>query len=186
MAEPYYYLKKYFPNKVLYICENGCRERYSGEDPTGQSKAEWIAQMDKELQSFFPKVRALLFFSKDKVHDYRINSSGSSLNAVENNIWNDDYYFRKTSIGFPAKKEMAGVTIFPNPASDRLNIELAEKITHPFTFEFYSMDGKLIRSLEFKGSLTFDLSGFPEGFYSYIIRDDKQVLILKGKAGIIR
>lgn len=97
LAEPYYYLTKYFPKKPMFICESGCRERYSSEDPSSQSKAQWIEEMDKEVQSNFSKVRALIFFGLKKAHDYRLESSIESLNSIETNIWNDDYYFETPS-----------------------------------------------------------------------------------------
>ncbi|MBA3971811.1 MAG: T9SS type A sorting domain-containing protein, partial [Bacteroidetes bacterium] len=97
MAEPYYYLRKYFPHKPLFICENGCRERYSSENSSSQTKAQWLANMDKELQTNFKNVNALIFFNISKSQDYRINSSSPTLNAVQTNIWNDPYYFKSGS-----------------------------------------------------------------------------------------
>jgi hypothetical protein len=99
-AESYYYLAKYTPNKPLFICELGCRERYSGEPTTSQSKAAWVAKLDKELQSTFHKTRALIFFSNYKVYDWRINSSSAALSSMNTNIWSDDYYFLSGTAGF--------------------------------------------------------------------------------------
>jgi hypothetical protein len=93
IAEPYYYLRNYFPSKPMFICENGCRERYSSEDPTSQTKAQWISVMDKELQTNFKEIKALIFFDISKSQDYRLNSSAAALNSVQTNIWNDPYYF---------------------------------------------------------------------------------------------
>jgi hypothetical protein len=93
-AESYYYLVKYFPSKPLFICEEGCRERYSSESASSQTKAQWIPKMDKELQSNFHKTRALISFSAYNVYDWRINSSTSAQNSYRDNIWYDGYYFK--------------------------------------------------------------------------------------------
>jgi hypothetical protein len=93
-SESYYYITKYFPEKPIFICEFGCRERHANEPPASQSKAEWIAYMDKELQSNFHLVRALISFSENKTSDWRINSSAKALNSYNSNIWNDEYYFK--------------------------------------------------------------------------------------------
>jgi hypothetical protein len=96
-TESYYYLTKYFPTKPLYICEVGCRERFSSEDPSSESKGAWYARMDKELQSEFRKVRALIFFNSAPDQNWFINSSASALQSLTDNIWNDNYYFKTTS-----------------------------------------------------------------------------------------
>ncbi|MES2284143.1 MAG: Ig-like domain-containing protein [Bacteroidota bacterium] len=95
--ETYYYLSKYFPQKPLFICELGCRERYSNENTSSETKAAWLARMDKELQSNFRKVRALVFFSSFVVYDWRVNSSSATINSIASNIWNDDYYFKPSA-----------------------------------------------------------------------------------------
>lgn len=92
-AESYYYLRKYIPQKPLLICEVGCRERYSSENPGSQTKGAWWGVMDKELQSNFKHVRGLVFFSGQVSQNWKINSSQGSLNSIETNIWNDPYYF---------------------------------------------------------------------------------------------
>jgi beta-mannanase len=92
-AESYYYLNKYFPSKPIFIGELGCREREASEEPASQTKAQWIAQMDKELQSNFKNIRALVFFSQIVTWDWRVNSTQATIDAISNNIWNDNYYF---------------------------------------------------------------------------------------------
>lgn len=94
-TESYYYLSKYFPNKPLYICEVGCRERKPEENPASESKGAWYARMDKELQSNFRKARALIFFNANPDQVWVVNSSASALQSLTDNIWWDDYYFRK-------------------------------------------------------------------------------------------
>ena len=92
-TESYYYLTKYFPQKPLFMCELGCRERYPSENTASESKGAWYARMDKELQSDFHKMRALIFFNGNSEQNWFINSSASALQSLTDNIWNDNYYF---------------------------------------------------------------------------------------------
>ncbi|HEY6162309.1 MAG TPA: Ig-like domain-containing protein [Bacteroidia bacterium] len=92
-TESYYYLSKYFPQKPLFMCELGCRERYTSENTTSQSKGAWYSQMDKELQSDFHRMRALVFFNANHEQNWLINSSPSALQSLTDNIWYDNYYF---------------------------------------------------------------------------------------------
>ncbi|MCE9540051.1 MAG: T9SS type A sorting domain-containing protein, partial [Bacteroidetes bacterium] len=60
------------------------------------------------LQSNFCKVRALILFGLMKSHDYRINSTNTSLNSIEANIWNDNYYFETPSFPLTATLNSPG------------------------------------------------------------------------------
>src|SRR4029077_10165440 len=86
-AEVYYILSRWFGQKPLYICEVASRERYSWETAGSQSKGDWLCQMNKDLQSYFPLTRALIFFSLVKEHDWRINSSDGALHSFLDCIW---------------------------------------------------------------------------------------------------
>ncbi len=144
--ESYYYLAKYFPQKPLFICEVGSRERDPSEDATSQSKADWIIQMNKEVQSNFHKARALVFFSSVKEHDWRINSSPASLEAVKSFIWADNYYFGNSSISNVNDISNKGnfTTIYPNPFNDTFSIITGE--TEKLTSELFIYDvlGRLV------------------------------------------
>jgi len=122
-AESYYYLTKYFPNKPLMICELGCRERENSENPSSQTKGEWIEQMDKELQSNFSRVKGLVFLSANHLGDWRVNSSPEALSSITKNIWKDNYYFEDVQISVPDQilfqKEC---NVFPNPSSGTFTI----------------------------------------------------------------
>jgi hypothetical protein len=127
MAEPYYYLRKYFPSKTMYICENGCRERYPSENSGSETKAVWIEKMDKEIKTYFHEVRAMLFFSAKKEQDYRITSSEEARKSIETNIWLDNYYFRSGSL--PVEEIAAdgiGIKIFPNPGHGNFSVSIPQ------------------------------------------------------------
>jgi hypothetical protein len=91
-AEVYYILTHWFGEKPLYIAEVASRERYSWEQAGSQTKGDWICQMNKDLQSYFPKTKALIFFSLMKEHDWRINSSDAALHSFVDCLWNQDAY----------------------------------------------------------------------------------------------
>lgn len=97
IAESYFYLAKYFPTRPLFICELGCRERFSSENTSSETKGAWYARMDKELQSEFHKVRGLLFFDAKADQNWLMNSSSNALQSLSDNIWNDNYYFNSST-----------------------------------------------------------------------------------------
>lgn len=117
MTESYYYLQKYIPNKPLFVCEVGCRERFTDENANSESKGEWYQRMDKELQSNFRKARALIFFNANPDQNWLVNSSSNALESIQQNIWSDDYYFKTTAKPVAGKAEEASREgfVFPNP-----------------------------------------------------------------------
>jgi hypothetical protein len=143
--ETYYYLSKYFPHKPLYICEVGCRERYSSEPASSQTKAEWLIQMDKEMKTFFHETRALIFFNTQKEHDWRIQSSQASLDAITSKIWNDPYYFSVKFVGIPSEELVeAPALAYPNPAK------------RSFTYVNANSDKEKVRIYNYSGTIIFD------------------------------
>ncbi|MBI2720971.1 MAG: T9SS type A sorting domain-containing protein [Bacteroidetes bacterium] len=121
-AETYYYLTKYIPNKPLYICEIGSRERYSGEPTSSQTKGEWVCQMNRNLQTHFNKTKALIFFSIVKEHDWRINSSPAAQQSFVNCVWNDNFY--NGSVGLKEFEGFSGLQAYPNPFINEIKFNL--------------------------------------------------------------
>jgi len=119
LVESYYYLNKYLPQKPLYICEVGCRERVSGENAGSQPKGDWFCQMNKDLQAYFNKTKALIFFSVIKEHDWRINSSLSAQQSFVNCIWNDDFYIDPVDVA--EFDPFANSAVYPNPFVNEVN-----------------------------------------------------------------
>jgi hypothetical protein len=118
MAESYYSLAKYFAHKPLYVCEVGCRERYPGEPSASQTKGGWLCQMNADLQAYFGKVEAVVFFSMQKEHDWRVQSSQPAHDAFVNCIWNDSYYGGAAAIASSAANEGIEFSAYPNPFND--------------------------------------------------------------------
>ncbi|MGZ3899418.1 MAG: glycosyl hydrolase [Bacteroidia bacterium] len=144
MAETYCYLNKFVPNKPLYICEVASRERDGSEPAGSQSKADWICQMNRDLQSYFPNTRAVIFFSLIKEHDWRINSSSAALQAFVNCIWNDPFYNGPVSIAeFENFSEMK---VYPNPFKDdiKLQVDNNSDTTKNIDVKIFDATGKLM------------------------------------------
>jgi hypothetical protein len=104
-AETYYYFTRYFPSKPFYICEFACRERSASEPVTSQSKSMWLAAADRELQSNFRLVRALILFNEKKEQDWHINSTASAFSSFDENFWKDEYYFKGVPVSAPTISE---------------------------------------------------------------------------------
>jgi hypothetical protein len=146
LAEVYHYLTRYFPQKPFYICEAACRERYSGEDMTSQTKAQWLCEMKKELQTYFQKVQALIFFCQPKEHDWRMNSSDAALNAMTECFWKDDYFGDPQQLF--SHLFQGGGLVYPNPFITASNVIVDRQLFGNTEFEMTICDpsGKNIYS----------------------------------------
>jgi hypothetical protein len=118
IAESYYYLSKYVPGKPLYICEVASRERNAGEASGSQTKSEWICQMNRDLQAYFNRTKAVIFFSIVKEHDWRINSSSPALQAFVDCIWNDPFY--NGAVDITEFNSVEKMRIYPNPFKNEI------------------------------------------------------------------
>lgn len=156
LAESYYYLTTYFPDKPFFICESACRERYNTEPLTSQTKAEWICQMDKDMQSYFSKARALVFLSVVKEHDWRINSSVAAQEALRNCVWEDEYYSAE-QINVSNPETSVSCKIYPNPFSDEITIAVAALLgsTPYYRVRVYYITGREAGSYAFNEKITF-------------------------------
>lgn len=121
-AESYYYLVKHFSHKPLYICEVGCRERFSSENTQSESKGAWYARMDKELQSNFQGTRALIFFNAAPDQNWFVNSSPYALQSLTENIWRDDYYFEIPTSLSSSGQSPDDLFVYPNPTNGAVTI----------------------------------------------------------------
>lgn len=75
-----------------------------------------------------------------------------------------------------------GITIFPNPASDRVFIELSKKYSGNSTISVLDVSGReVFRSQHIfsNGKISFNLQGIPDGNYFIRIISGKEVLVRK-------
>jgi hypothetical protein len=175
MTESYYYLSKYIPNKPLYVCEVGCRERKDGESPGSETKGQWFARMDKEIQTNYKKTRALIFFNANPDQIWMVNSSENSLQSVTENIWNDDYYFRSAgplpSGGAVSGEETTDLYVYPSPARDFMAIGfVSDEARGGYDLRIVNTFGQVLLSQHYDQrsasfSLKVDVAEMPRGIY---------------------
>lgn len=144
MAESYYYLSKYIPNKPLYICEIASRERNSSEGTGSQSKGDWICQMNRDLQTYFNKTKAVIFFSIVKEHDWRINSSAAAQQSFVDCVWNDAFFSGPVNLKEFANAE--DLHSYPNPFIDEIRFvtEGIPDTTKNIQVKITDVTGKLV------------------------------------------
>jgi hypothetical protein len=167
MSETYYYLAKYFPGKPLYVCEVGCRERNNSEAGASQSKGDWLCRMNNDLKAYFPKTEALIFFSVQKEHDWRINSSEAAKQSFISCFWNDAFYGQPVGVDF--EEGQISFNAYPNPFNDRINLLVAglPDTGKNLRFRLFDLDGRLIMNIEGKTLPTMvePSPALPDGLY---------------------
>ncbi len=169
-AESYYYLNKYFPQKPLYICELGCRERLSSENTASESKGAWFERMDKEMQSNYRKARALIFFNAAPDQNWFVNSSPYALQSLTSNVWNDNYYFPEVFGIAPGTTEENAVFVFPNPTDRLVNLNWQLLSSGEKSIRISNCLGEIVYSEELEKNTAYyskqvDLGGYPKGIY---------------------
>jgi hypothetical protein len=172
-TESYYYLTKYFPSKPLFICEVGCRERFTSENPASESKGAWSARMDKEMQSNFRKARALIFFNAAPDQNWFVNSSPSALQSLIDNVWEDNYYFKVPvqSVSENKKEYGRGLYVYPNPSTGMVTINYTSTgLKMDYVVNIMNSEGKLIYNetiplVSESFSKLIDIRGLPRGIY---------------------
>jgi hypothetical protein len=149
LAETYYYLTRYIPDKPVFIGELACRERQPAEEVTSQSKAGWFEKMDKALQSDFHLVRAIVFFDESKDQNWAVNTSPGAMQSLTENIWKDDYYFvvPKLPVAVNFQKPDAGFYVFPNPAGSKLCLVNEEAAAEQMRIRLLSTLGECVLEL---------------------------------------
>lgn len=172
-TETYYYLTKYFPDKPFYICEVGCRERLNSESTASQRKGAWYAEMDRMMQSYYHKARALIFFNANPDQNWLVNSSPFALQSLQDNIWNDEYYFRSSRppvIATP-QEEIKDMYVFPNPGDDKVSAGIvSSSLLTQFRVVVTDARGRIIfvNALEHEDrsySMTIPTDTWPRGIY---------------------
>jgi hypothetical protein len=84
-------------------------------------------------------------------------------NNNKNNSWYDNLYFYKAATLGVSDNELLDVSMYPNPASDRLNISASNTIKNASIFNIL---GKKVMSLEInKNSESIDVSSLASGIY---------------------
>ena len=78
---------------------------------------------------------------------------------------------------------MQNISIFPNPVSNELNISFKNKNNSEYTFEVYSINGKLIQADKntnaFGSVKKLDVSNLSSGFYLLKVINENQSSVIK-------
>ncbi|MBA3971571.1 MAG: T9SS type A sorting domain-containing protein [Bacteroidetes bacterium] len=175
-AETYHYLTNYFPNKPVFICELGVRERYGSEMTSSQTKAEWICQMSKDVSTYFSKIKAIIFFSENKSHDWRINSSFAAQEAVRQCIWEDPFY-SETTLSVPEYEEhmLDNLKVYPSPSANGFILDLKGVKCGVVVYDHL---GRLVEEQTTSNILYFGKNYAP-GFYTVAIKVNEKTFVQK-------
>jgi hypothetical protein len=101
--------------------------------------------------------------------------AGGWTKTYASEIFNDDI---KT--GFRSFKSKATqVNVYPNPVStSNVTVSFENVNSIPHSFELYSIDGKMVKSIQniYSASFTFDRDGLSNGIYLYKLRNDNAII----------
>ena len=112
-----------------------------------------------------------------------IDTSVTVLTASTNYLWagtSSQGVWRRqlTQIitGITEVSETSSFSIFPNPASDNINIETDQNVS----IEILNMEGQIIKSIkQNKNNMSIDISDYSRGMYLIKVKTDKGILIKK-------
>jgi hypothetical protein len=71
------------------------------------------------------------------------------------------------------------VNVYPNPVStSNVTVSFENVNSIPHSFELYSIDGKMVKSIQniYSASFTFDRDGLSNGIYLYKLRNDNAII----------
>ena len=93
-------------------------------------------------------------------------------------VYFDDFVFEENVATYTAQEKPSGLAIYPNPASDFLNISNVSGLKQ---LSIQSLSGKIISSSGFNGEQTvrIPVSGLPDGFYILRIKTTKGIIVMK-------
>ena len=78
--------------------------------------------------------------------------------------------------GLPADASLGSINVYPNPASDFINIDINEEFT-TFDYQLYSIDGKVVHSSTSESNnVQIPVNGLQKGIYLLWINDHKGVM----------
>lgn len=97
-----------------------------------------------------------------------------------NKIVNIDFEsFLTANTDLPAIEKIA-LTVYPNPALEKLSIEIPTDIVFPARLTIFDATGKIMyESVENSVTVQKDIAGFPAGFYSIRLQDVQKIFIGK-------
>lgn len=108
-------------------------------------------------------VIAGIAMSPDKVHPAASNANI----LISDAKWGVWFAQGDRHIGLDEINNQPGMTLYPNPAHNMVNVSLEQKVTEPFTIEVYDIRGGLKTTSTYTASenITLDCSGLVPGLY---------------------
>jgi hypothetical protein len=124
----------------------------------------------------------------DKIQEYgRITIAPNGTTYVvwqDNRRDNGDIYFGKyesaTSVGYDHSENDLDLRLFPNPASDEVNLDwenIVSPTSNDLQAKLYSASGKLIKRMSVQRNMPIDIHDVPSGSYQLIIYDQSKQII---------
>ena len=80
---------------------------------------------------------------------------------------------------FQQEGDNSVISIYPNPASEKLNLDISGYFNSPLTFSVYSSTGVLVyqsKIIESNRSNTIDLSSLSKGLYFYTLKEGSRIV----------
>jgi hypothetical protein len=127
--------------------------------------------MSKDLRSYFSRTRAIIFFQTIKDHDWRINSSTASLNAVRSCIWQNSYFGYLTT-EIDDLEVSQGISVWPNPFGEVLYCRSDN--AEPLRVTIMDAKGSVIRTCECLTEL--DVDDLKPGMYIFLLSSEQQTV----------
>lgn len=88
---------------------------------------------------------------------------------------------------FQADDAVRVARLYPNPATNFINLEFSEKPERPLSVIIYSFIGKKVDDIRVADKrITIQLSDYYRGIYIFQVRDDRGNIIESGKFQVIR
>ncbi len=162
----------------------------------------WILKADENGDSLWMRRYSYYPTFENHLNDMRITSDNGLIitgMAFGEPDWEQSIWIQKldsigcdssgcdTTVGivqlFPPFSGSAGISIYPNPASDRINFVLRQISLSTFyasnrELEIFNLFGEKMAGLKisvFQETYSFDVSSFPPGFYIAVIREKQKV-----------
>lgn len=122
-----------------------------------------IRQRDGKITSYpVESIRKLTFPSTDLINVATINGTSDSFKI--SGLWNLSFEIN-TGYQENISNLTDGITLFPNPTTDILNITLKEELLPEALIEVRTIDGKIIFKTLLREKNVLSVSSLPEGLY---------------------
>ena len=144
---------------------------------TGMTEIIGSAEQDiVSTDSLFENIELLINYVSTETPDTVLILSGSGGNDAQSGsaLFVDDLYYIYPPAGIETP-ESIGLSIFPNPATDRLNLISTKGVLFN-SVKVYSTDGRLVQSLNVNGN-SVNVSSLNFGLYIIELNDGKGTVV---------